>query len=121
MAGASKALMAVKAQAEEDRRAKISVARQMDKLADIEREIEELCKVNPGGRIDAGMVGALRLRTDIVFNLLKKKLPDLKAIELTGPEGGPISFDKSVIEVVHTKATDTSETATNSDRPEALE
>ena len=64
--------------------------------------------------LDATQVNAAK-------TLLNKVLPDLRSTELTGPEGGPISFDKSVIEVVHTKATDTSETATNSDRPEALE
>lgn len=36
-------------------------------------------------------VAALRLRTDINFKRLAKVLPDLKAIELTGEDGGPLS------------------------------
>lgn len=64
---------------EEDRRAKISITRCLSKLFEIEKELEEDEK--------SLNVPALRLRADISMNLLKKRLPDLKAIEHSGSIG----------------------------------
>jgi len=67
---------------EKDRREKISITRCLKKLFDIEEELEK-----NGEDMN---VPALRLRHDISISLLKKRLPDLKATEITGPGGGPI-------------------------------
>jgi len=61
---------------EQDRRDKISITKHLSKLIDIQKKLEE----NP----DDLNVPALRLSADISLNLLKKRLPDLKAIEVTG-------------------------------------
>ncbi len=67
---------------EEDRRAKISITRQLNQLTDI---VDELEKRGPKlGAGDSSYIGAMRLRADIAMNLLKKRLPDLKAIEHSG-------------------------------------
>ena len=61
---------------EQDRRDKISITRCLNKLFDIEKELEEnQSEMN---------VPALRLRADISVNLLKKRMPDLKMTELKG-------------------------------------
>lgn len=49
------------------------------------------------------------------LGLLKKIVPDVKAIEHSGPEGGPIEYSKGEIAVVHTTPDDTAETGTDSD------
>lgn len=61
---------------EEDRRAKISIAQHLKKLIDIQKKLE-----NNDEDLN---VPALRLSAEISLNLLKKRLPDLKAIEHTG-------------------------------------
>ncbi len=67
---------------ERDRRAKISITRQLNKLFEI---VEELEKKGPTlGVSDSSYIGSMRLRADIAMNLLKKRLPDLKAIEHSG-------------------------------------
>ena len=64
---------------EEDRRAKISITKHLKKLTDIQEELE-----NNSSELGAARVGALRLRADMSLALLKKRLPDLKAVEYSG-------------------------------------
>ena len=84
---------------EKDRRDKISITRCLTHLTEIEEEVRGLCRPIKGEngelmpRISAAHIGALRLRADINMALLKKRLPDLKAVELTGPDGGPIQYE----------------------------
>jgi len=61
---------------EEDRRAKISIAKHLKKLFDIQEKLE-----NDDGELN---VPALRLSADISLRLLQKRLPDLKAVEFSG-------------------------------------
>ena len=42
--------------------------------------------------LSSEQVSALRLKTDLNFKRLSKVLPDLKAIELTGDDGGPLEL-----------------------------
>ncbi len=67
---------------EDDRRKKISITRQLNKLADIVKELEE--RGPTLGVTHSSYVGSMRLRADIALNLLKKCMPDLKAIEISG-------------------------------------
>ena len=69
---------------EEDRRAKISITKQLKKLTDIQEELE-----NNSSELGAARVGALRLCADISLALLKKRLPDLKAVEHSGDDRTP--------------------------------
>ena len=64
---------------EEDRRLKISITRHLQQLDEIQKELKD-----DNGALN---VSALRLRADISLNLLKKRLPDLKAIEHSGSFG----------------------------------
>ena len=61
---------------EQDRRDKISITRCLKQLSEIEKELKK--------NSDEMNVPALRLRADISLNLLKKRMPDLKAMELIG-------------------------------------
>ena len=78
---------------EQDRRDKISITRCLNKLTDIEKELE-----TNGDDLN---VPALRLRADISMNLLKKRLPDLKAVDHTS-DGQAVDFSKLVVELVST-------------------
>ncbi len=49
---------------------------------------------------DPVAIPALRLKADIYHKLLAKCLPDLKAVELTGANGGPVQIQSIQIEAV---------------------
>ena len=73
---------------EQDRRDKISITKHLNQLTDIQAKLE-----NNGedlGKDSGPYISSLRLRADISLALLKKRLPDLKAVELSGPDGGNI-------------------------------
>lgn len=103
---------------EQDRRDKISITKHLNKLADIQKDIDELCAerweglfyedgepANLRKAIDAGRIGAMRLNADISLRLLNKRLPDLKAIEHSGSIGDkrPEEMDESELAAELTK------------------
>ena len=76
---------------EEDRRAKISITRHLNQLSDIQKELEENWR-----DMGTAQVGALRLRSDISMNLLKKRLPDLKQSDDTLTVDGDVNQNITV-------------------------
>lgn len=45
---------------------------------------------------EAGDIPQAKMKLDGYFKLLNKTLPDVKATELTGPEGEPIQVDHNI-------------------------
>lgn len=76
---------------EEDRRAKISITKQLNQLADIQENLESNWQ-----NLDNAKVGALRLRSDIALKLLAKRMPDLKAIDVDLDVDGEIGIREIV-------------------------
>ena len=80
---ASKELQEFKKEGERQRRDKISVSRCLGQLADIEDKLDEILS-GDGGAVCSNVIGALRLKADISLKLLDKKLPSVKAIDISG-------------------------------------
>ena len=76
---------------EQDRRDKISISKHLRKLSDIQEELQN--------KPDDINVSALRLSADISLSLLKKRLPDLKAIEHSGSIGDKQHEEMNVAEL----------------------
>ena len=100
MGASSAELVNFRKELEKDRRDKISITRCLTQLYEVQDTLSELLApkeiIEDGevvghyvGRIDNGLVGALRLKSDIALALLKKRMPDLKQIELSGRDGEP--------------------------------
>ncbi len=65
-------------------------------LEDISLEAKQMREVTVEGKTTKPDVSALRLRADINLALLKKILPDLKAMEVTGADGEDLGLRISV-------------------------
>lgn len=77
---------------EQDRRDKISISKHLKQLSDIQEQLEENYD-----HISTAQIGALRLRSDISLNLLKKRLPDLKASDDTLTLEGDLNINKVMV------------------------
>lgn len=51
--------------------------------------------------LDGSDVQRLKIVIDTKLKLIGKYLPDLKAMELTGEDGGPVALEQRVIKFVH--------------------
>lgn len=96
MPARSKELEAFKKEKERDRRAKISITRCLQQLTEVQADLEQILQptvfidqetgeqTEIAPRINPAHIGALKLKADIAFRLLAKRMPDLKAVEHTG-------------------------------------
>lgn len=72
-------------------------------LGDITRQLRngvEPVRMEDGALIETpmgpGRVSSLKAAADVKLALLRKVLPDLKAVELSGPDGGPLVMTEEV-------------------------
>lgn len=81
----------LKRERDEDLRARIADGTTIGEIKALEGEVRDL---SIGDREPSnGRIGAYRLLLDSKFRRLNKRLPDLKAVELTGESGGAVQFE----------------------------
>lgn len=74
-------------QRKEDLRALINGAKLINQIVDIKDKVADVRrKINPE------MVARYRLAIETNIRLLAKVVPDLKAVEMTGPDGGDLTI-----------------------------